>query len=113
MRLHSFRAVDGVRLGVQTENGVVYVHRAAAESDLKAPDLMTPREPGSPVALDQPRRMVAEAGTAIPECEVSFAPAVPDPGQILSPTAVTDVHPRRSTRPDFRGVYPWNRLLSP
>jgi hypothetical protein len=27
--------------------------------------------------------------------------------------AVTVVHPRRSTRPEPRGVHPWNRLLSP
>jgi 2-keto-4-pentenoate hydratase/2-oxohepta-3-ene-1,7-dioic acid hydratase in catechol pathway len=83
VRLLSFHAADGVRLGVQTEAGVVDVRRAAAEAGLSAPDSMTGAIRGGPTALDQIRQVAAAADSAIPESEVSYAPAVPDPGKIL------------------------------
>jgi 2-keto-4-pentenoate hydratase/2-oxohepta-3-ene-1,7-dioic acid hydratase in catechol pathway len=82
VRLLSFHAADGVRLGVHTDDGVVDVRRAAADAGLSAPGSVTEAIRGGPAALDQLRQVVA-AGTAIPEPEVTYAPAVPDPGKIL------------------------------
>lgn len=83
LRLLSFYAADGVRLGVHTDNGVVDVRAAAADAGLSAPDSMSEAIRGGSAALEQLRRVLAEAGTALPDSEVSYAPAVPDPGKIL------------------------------
>jgi 2-keto-4-pentenoate hydratase/2-oxohepta-3-ene-1,7-dioic acid hydratase in catechol pathway len=83
VRLLSFYAADGVRLGVQTDAGVVDVRAAAADAGLSAPDSMTEAIRGGPAALEQIRQVAAGTDTAIPESEVSYAPAVPDPGKIL------------------------------
>jgi 2-keto-4-pentenoate hydratase/2-oxohepta-3-ene-1,7-dioic acid hydratase in catechol pathway len=83
VRLLSFHAADGVRLGVQTDAGVVDVRRTATEAGLGAPDSMTEAIRGGPAALDQLRQVVASAAASIPESEVSYAPAVPDPAKIL------------------------------
>ena len=83
VRLLSFHAADGVRLGVQSDSGVVDVRRAAADAGVTAPDSMTEAIRGGPAALDQLRQVVAGAGATIPEAEISYAPAVPDPGKIL------------------------------
>ena len=85
VRLLSFHAADGVRLGVQSDSGVVDVRRAAADAGVTAPDSMTEAIRGGPAALDQLRQVVAGAGAGatIPEAEISYAPAVPDPGKIL------------------------------
>lgn len=83
VRLLSFHAPDGVRLGVQSDSGVVDVRRAAADAGVTAPDSMTEAIRGGPAALDQLRQVVAGAGATIPEAEISYAPAVPDPGKIL------------------------------
>jgi 2-keto-4-pentenoate hydratase/2-oxohepta-3-ene-1,7-dioic acid hydratase in catechol pathway len=83
VRLLSFHAADGVRLGLHTDAGVVDVRRAAAEAGLSAPDSVSEAIRGGPAALDQLRQVLAAPGTVIPEPEVSYAPAVPDPGKIL------------------------------
>jgi 2-keto-4-pentenoate hydratase/2-oxohepta-3-ene-1,7-dioic acid hydratase in catechol pathway len=85
VRLLSFHAPDGVRLGVQSDSGVVDVRRAAADAGVTAPDSMTEAIRGGPAALDRLRQVVAGdgAGATIPEAKISYAPAVPDPGKIL------------------------------
>jgi 2-keto-4-pentenoate hydratase/2-oxohepta-3-ene-1,7-dioic acid hydratase in catechol pathway len=83
VRLLSFHAADGVRLGVHTDTGIVDVRRAAADAGLTAPDSVTETIRGGPAALEQLRQVVAAAGSTLAESEVSHAPAVPDPGKIL------------------------------
>ena len=54
MRLLFFRAVDGVRLGVQNEYGVIDVHRATGGTGPKAPDPRTEYLLSSAPALVNP-----------------------------------------------------------
>jgi 2-keto-4-pentenoate hydratase/2-oxohepta-3-ene-1,7-dioic acid hydratase in catechol pathway len=79
MRLVSFHGPDGVRLGVDTDRGVVDVVAAAPGAPATVRELIA----AGPEALDQVRQAVGSATEAVPLDQVRLAPAVPDPEKII------------------------------
>ncbi len=79
MRLVSFHAADGVRLGVDTERGVVDVAEVAPD----APATMRELIAAGPEALERVRSAVGSATDAVPIEELRLAPVVPDPEKII------------------------------
>jgi 2-keto-4-pentenoate hydratase/2-oxohepta-3-ene-1,7-dioic acid hydratase in catechol pathway len=84
VKLLSFHADDGVRLGALTDDGVIDVRRAADDAGISAPSSMREAIAGGPETADQVERLVAEGrGEPIEEAGLRFAPAVPDPDKII------------------------------
>jgi 2-keto-4-pentenoate hydratase/2-oxohepta-3-ene-1,7-dioic acid hydratase in catechol pathway len=84
VKLLSFHADDGVRLGVRTDDGVIDVRRAADAAGAPAPSSMREVIAGGPAASDQVERLLTEGrGEPIAEADLRFAPAVPDPDKII------------------------------
>ncbi|MGH3368026.1 MAG: fumarylacetoacetate hydrolase family protein [Nocardioidaceae bacterium] len=84
MKLLSFHADDGVRLGVRTDAGVVDVSRAAEAAGVSAPSSVHEVIAGGATVLDRLESLVGEHGTGpVAESDIRFAPAVPDPGKII------------------------------
>jgi len=79
MRLVSFHGPDGVRLGVDTDRGVVDVAAVAPG----APATMRELIAAGPAALDQVRQAVGSAPDAVPIEQLRLAPAITDPGKII------------------------------
>lgn len=79
MRLVSFHGPDGVRLGVDTDRGVVDVVAAAPG----APATMRELIAAGPAALDQVREAVGSAPDAVPLDQLRLAPAITDPEKII------------------------------
>jgi 2-keto-4-pentenoate hydratase/2-oxohepta-3-ene-1,7-dioic acid hydratase in catechol pathway len=79
MRLLTFSGEDGVRLGVDTDRGVVDVAAAAPG----APATMRELIAAGPEALDQVRDAVGSAAEAVPIEQLRLGPAVPDPDKII------------------------------
>jgi 2-keto-4-pentenoate hydratase/2-oxohepta-3-ene-1,7-dioic acid hydratase in catechol pathway len=79
MRLLSFHGPDGVRLGVDTDRGVVDVAAAAPD----APATMRELIAAGPTALEQVRQAVGTVTDAVPLEQLRLAPAVPDPEKIV------------------------------
>ena len=78
MRLVTFHG-DGLRLGVETEAGVVDVTEAAGGSRASVRSVAA----SGPEALEQLRRAASSASGAVPVDQLRLAPAVPDPGKII------------------------------
>ena len=83
MKLLSFHAADGVRLGIRTDTGVVDVGAAAKEAGLAAPASVSDVLDGGSTALAQLEQVLGLGPAATPESQISYAPAVPDPSKIL------------------------------
>jgi 2-keto-4-pentenoate hydratase/2-oxohepta-3-ene-1,7-dioic acid hydratase in catechol pathway len=79
MRLVSFHGPDGVRLGVDTDRGVVDVAAAAPD----APATMRELIAAGPTALEQVRQAVGTVTDAVPLEQLRLAPAVTDPEKII------------------------------
>jgi 2-keto-4-pentenoate hydratase/2-oxohepta-3-ene-1,7-dioic acid hydratase in catechol pathway len=84
VKLLSFHADDGVRLGVRTDDGVIDVRRAADDAGAPAPSSMREAIAGGPAAADQVERLLTPGrAEPIAEADLRFAPAVPDPDKII------------------------------
>ncbi|MGH3306603.1 MAG: fumarylacetoacetate hydrolase family protein [Nocardioides sp.] len=84
MKLISFHAGDGVRLGVRTDDGVIDVQRAADDAGTSAPASIREAIAGGSAAADQLERLLTEGrAEPIAEAGLRFAPAVPDPDKII------------------------------
>ena len=79
MRLVSFHGPDGVRLGVDTDRGVVDVAAVAPG----APATMRALIAAGPAVLDQVRQAVGSATEAVPLEQLRLAPAITDPEKII------------------------------
>jgi 2-keto-4-pentenoate hydratase/2-oxohepta-3-ene-1,7-dioic acid hydratase in catechol pathway len=79
MRLVSFHGPDGVRLGVDTDRGVVDVAAVAPG----APATMRELIAAGPEALDRVRQAVGAATEAVPLEQLRLAPAITDPEKII------------------------------
>jgi 2-keto-4-pentenoate hydratase/2-oxohepta-3-ene-1,7-dioic acid hydratase in catechol pathway len=79
MRLVSFHGPDGVRLGVDTDRGVVDVAAGAPG----APATMRELIAAGPEALDRVRQAVGAATEAVPLEQLRLAPAITDPEKII------------------------------
>lgn len=84
MKLLSFHAADGVRLGVKTEAGVVDVREAATGAGLlDVPDSVEEVIAGGPSALEQVARVAEAAEATTSESELRIAPPVTAPNKII------------------------------
>ncbi len=83
MRLLSFHSADGLRLGIWTDAGIVDVRETARGAGQRAPDSVKDVAAGGAQALEQLRQVLGSAGVPIPESEVVYGPALPDPGKII------------------------------
>jgi 2-keto-4-pentenoate hydratase/2-oxohepta-3-ene-1,7-dioic acid hydratase in catechol pathway len=83
MKLISFYAADGVRLGIKTEAGIVDVRAAAAKVNLPVPQTITDVIVGGAQALDQLEHLLAVAHETVSEAGLRHAPAVPAPSKML------------------------------
>lgn len=84
MKMLSFHATDGLRLGIRTDAGVVDVRRAAEATGRSAPASVREAIAGGADALRRLEDLLAEnAVEPLAESGVRFAPAVPDPDKII------------------------------
>ncbi|MGH3987694.1 MAG: fumarylacetoacetate hydrolase family protein [Actinomycetes bacterium] len=83
MRLLSFHAADGLRLGIRTDSGILDVREAAQGAGLPAPDSVQGVITGGPQALEQLERVLATGGATVPESEINYGPPVPEPSKII------------------------------
>jgi 2-keto-4-pentenoate hydratase/2-oxohepta-3-ene-1,7-dioic acid hydratase in catechol pathway len=82
MKILTFHAPDGLRLGVETESGIVDIRAAADAAGLPAPGTARELAAGGTEALAAVGR-VLESGPQPLESEVRYAPAVPDPDKVI------------------------------
>ena len=80
MRLVTFHGDDGLRLGVETDAGVVDVTEAAGDGS--SASIRSVAAAGTQ-GLEQLRQAAASASGALPVEQLRLAPAVPDPGKII------------------------------
>ena len=80
MRLVTFHGTDGLRLGVETDAGVVDVTDTAGDG-ARASVRSVAAAGGE--ALERLRQAAASASDAVPIDQLRLAPAVPDPGKII------------------------------
>ncbi|WP_026535014.1 fumarylacetoacetate hydrolase family protein [Arthrobacter sp. H14] len=83
MKILSFHAPDGVRLGIETDAGVVDVRAAAAAAGLPAPATMQELIAGGAESSDQLKHVLGTAKETVPAAEISFAPPINDPNKII------------------------------
>lgn len=83
MKLINFNYNGAVRLGVQTEQGVVDVAKEAGVHVLPAPLSMEAAMAGGAKALNQLAALTACATSVIPENAIVYAPCVSNPGKIV------------------------------
>ena len=83
MKLLSFYAPDGVRLGVEIETGVVDVRAAAEAAALSAPLSARDVVAGGAEALAALHRVLDSAGDTISPEDLRHAPPVVDPGKLI------------------------------
>ncbi|MCW2696844.1 MAG: hydrolase family protein [Modestobacter sp.] len=79
MKLLSFHGPDGIRIGVDTDRGVVDVAAAAPD----APATMRELIAAGPTALEQVRQAVGTATEAVPLDQLRLAPVITDPEKII------------------------------
>jgi 2-keto-4-pentenoate hydratase/2-oxohepta-3-ene-1,7-dioic acid hydratase in catechol pathway len=80
MRLVTFHGDEGLRLGVETDAGVVDVTDAAGDG---ARASIRSVAAAGPQALEQLRQAASSGSGAVPVERLRLAPAVPDPGKII------------------------------
>lgn len=80
MRLVTFHGDDGLRLGVETDAGVVDVTEAAGDGSRASVRSVAAE---GPEGLERLRRAAASASDAVPVEQLRLAPAVPDSGKII------------------------------
>lgn len=83
MKIVSFYAQDGVRLGIETDAGVVDVRATADAAGLPAPTTTRELIAGGPESLEQVNQALAAATETIPLAEIQHAPPVSDPEKII------------------------------
>lgn len=83
MKFLSFHAADGVRLGVETDAGVVDVRAAATAAGLPAPATMQELIAGGAESINQVQQVLATATEAVAGADVSYAPPVNEPNKII------------------------------
>lgn len=83
MKIVSFYARDGVRLGIETDTGVVDVRATAEAAGLPAPSTTRELIAGGPETLEQVNQVLAAATETIAPADVQHAPPVTDPEKII------------------------------
>lgn len=83
MKLISFHAADGVRLGIKADAGVIDVREAAKAAGLPAPQTIMDVIAGGATTIEQLERLPAGADVMLSEVDLRKAPAVPNPGKII------------------------------
>ena len=83
MKLMNFHYNGQVRLGIQTEQGIIDVAKEAGVHALPAPSSMGGAMAGGAKALLQLRAVVSCATSVIPENTLVYAPCVTRPGKIV------------------------------
>ena len=83
MKILSFHGSDGVRLGVETERGVVDVRAAAEVTGLAAPSTARELIAGGETTLAQVRQVLESAGDTVVSQELSYAPPVTEPDKLI------------------------------
>ena len=83
MKVLSFHSPDGVRLGVETERGVVDVQAAAEAAGLPAPGTARELIAGGEAALAQVDEVLGSAPDTVAADDLRLAPAVADPEKLI------------------------------
>ena len=83
MKIVTFHAQDALRLGVETDDGVVDVGAAAEAAGLPAPRTTRELVAGGEPALARLRDLLASSPPALDPGELRYGPPVPDPDKLI------------------------------
>ncbi len=83
MRILSFHGAGGVRLGVETERGVVDIRASAEAAGLSAPQTARELIAAGHAGLAEVRAVLEAAGDSVVTQEIRYAPPVTDPDKLV------------------------------
>ncbi|MCM3389894.1 fumarylacetoacetate hydrolase family protein [Ureibacillus chungkukjangi] len=83
MKFVSFQSVDGIRLGIVTENGIVDVRTVAEKNSINAPITIEEVIAAGDDGLYQLQQVLSLAEDVIEEATITYAPAIHCPGKII------------------------------
>lgn len=87
MKLLTFKENDMLKLGVKTDKGVVHIEKAAASLNIDAPKTMIEAIANGQASMDTLNSIVTQAvendELLLNEDELTFGPAIPNPGKII------------------------------
>jgi 2-keto-4-pentenoate hydratase/2-oxohepta-3-ene-1,7-dioic acid hydratase in catechol pathway len=108
LKLISFQADSGVRLGVVTDQGVVDVAAAADRSGVQVPASIDEVIAAGQAGVNQLRQVLTYADEYLDESELTYAPAVQKPGKIICSGANYRAHVAEAnlSLPEFPIYFP-------
>lgn len=83
MKFVSFQSVDGIKLGIVTEKGIVDVQQVAIASGINAPTTLDEVIAAGKSGLNQIHQILSQSDELLDEAEIKYAPAVQNPGKII------------------------------
>lgn len=108
LKFVSFQSVDGVKLGIATEKGVIDVRKAAETAGIDAPITIDEVIAAGENGLNQLQQVLAKTEEFLAEAEIQYAPAVQSPGKIICSGANYRAHVEESNLniPEFPIYFP-------
>lgn len=108
MKLLSFQASDGVRLGIKTDNGIVDVQATAETAGLSVSTSINEVISSGKSGLEQLQQIVSKAQEFLDEDSITFAPAVQKPNKIICSGANYRAHVAEAnfSVPDYPIYFP-------
>ncbi|RFU67629.1 FAA hydrolase family protein [Peribacillus saganii] len=92
MKLISFQTIDGVKLGIKTEKGIVDVRSTAEQAGLSVPASIEEVITAGQSGLDSIRQVLLHAEEYLDESSIQFAPVVQKPNKIICSGANYHAH---------------------
>lgn len=103
MKLLSFQATDGVRLGIKTASGIVDVRATAEKAGLIAPASIEEVISSGKSGQEKLQQVLSTADAFLDEASITYAPAVQTPNKIICSGANYRAHVEEAnfTVPDY------------
>lgn len=83
LKFVSFESVDGIKLGIATEKGIIDVRKAAEKNGISAPITIDEVIAAGETGLNQLQQVLSKAEEILEEAAITYAPAVQKPGKII------------------------------
>jgi len=108
LKFVSFQSVDGVKLGIVTEKGIVDVRATAEKEGIDAPITINEVIAAGEKGLDQLQQVLSLSNEFIEEASITYVSAVQNPGKIICAGANYRAHVEEAniSVPDFPIYFP-------
>jgi 2-keto-4-pentenoate hydratase/2-oxohepta-3-ene-1,7-dioic acid hydratase in catechol pathway len=83
LKFVSFQSVDGINLGIVTEEGIVDVRAVSEKTGIHAPLTIDQVIASGKTGLNQLHQVLSQSDEFIEESAITYAPAVQSPGKII------------------------------